>query len=471
MLQKQAGRRAAREHIMHTHINISQESGGARLHRRGRWLTRLVPRPFYVVSSAFYLCLCAGTLYTLVIEQVQAQMCGCSPGVGRVLVVICAVGAFFALDRLEYRLYGEETPWRAAILLFLARVVVYEIAAAADYYQYSLVLTLFLPLLGYWYFGSLVGCGLTLLACVDYALHEAVNTPDYLSTPSNTVFNLLFVMALVFTLALVHVLVREKASRAHGERLLARLGEAHHQLEEAHGQLRLYAEQVEELATSRERTRLAREIHDSLGHYLTVISVQLEKALVFRERDQQEADQAVRDARQLASEALQDVRRSVSALRAVEETFAFIPAVTELVQRLQSDQLALVCQIKGSDESYSRQALFSLFRVVQEGLTNIQKYAEASAAQLDIDFGEAVATLCLTDNGRGFEPEDLAALPPGRQGSYGLQGIRERLELLGGNVQIRSKPGEGTYLSATVPRRQVATPGMARSQPGQGGKA
>jgi signal transduction histidine kinase len=228
---------------------------------------------------------------------------------------------------------------------------------------------------------------------------------------------------------------------------------------------------VEELATTKERNRLARDIHDSLGHFLTIINVQLEKALLFRERDQQEADQAVRDAKRLASEALQEVRRSVGTLRVMEERFTFIPAITELVERVQSSQLELSFQMKGSDEGYSRQALLSLFRAAQEGLTNIQKYAAASSAQLEIEFGEAAATLCLTDNGRGFEPGRLSDLPPGRQGSYGLQGVRERLELIGGSLQIRSSPGEGTCLCATVPRAQPGAERASLSETVEGDKA
>jgi signal transduction histidine kinase len=298
-----------------------------------------------------------------------------------------------------------------------------------------------------------------------------VNTPGYLSNPATTQFNIIFGLALVFSLALVHVLVREKASRTRSEHLLVELREAHQQLEEAHQQLRLYAEQVEELATTKERNRLARDIHDSLGHYLTIINVQLEKALAFRERDHEEADQAVRDAKRLASEALQDVRRSVSTLRATEEMFIFTSAITDLVERLQSSQLELSFQMKGSDEGYSKQALISLFRAAQEGLTNIQKYAAASSAQLEIDFGEAVATLCLTDNGRGFEPGTLAALAPGRQGSYGLQGVRERLELVGGSLQMSSTPGEGTLLCAIVPRAQPGAKRVALVETVEGGKA
>jgi len=458
---------------MHTDTDSSNapEVAIKRPRQERRWLQRLVPRPFYLISSAIYLCVFAGFLYTFATVLFQSQQCGCQPEWVRLLVMTCAIAALFALDRLEYRLYGEETPRRAAIVLFLVRVLVYEVVAATDYYQFSLLLTLFLPLLGYWYFGSLVGCGLAVLAYVDYAIHQAVNTPGYLSNPATSQFNIIFGLALVFTLALVHVLVREKASRTRGEHLLAELGEAHQQLEEAHRQLRLYAEQVEELATTKERNRLARDIHDSLGHFLTTINVQLEKALLFRERDQQEADQAVRDAKRLAGEALQDVRRSVSTLRAMEKVFTFSPAITALVQRVQSSQFSLVFQMTGSEEGYSRQVLMSLFRAAQEGLTNIQKYAAASSAQLEIHFGEAVATLRLTDNGRGFETGQLSDLQAGRLGGYGLQGVRERLELIGGSLQIRSSPGEGTCLCATVPRELVGAEGAALSEIVEGGKA
>jgi signal transduction histidine kinase len=235
-------------------------------------------------------------------------------------------------------------------------------------------------------------------------------------------------------------------------------------LEEAHRQLRVYAELVEELATTKERNRLAREIHDSLGHYLTIINVQLEKALLFRERNQEEADQAVRDAKRLASEALQEVRRSVSTLRAMQEAFVLAPAITDLVERVRSSELSIELRIEGNEDGYSKQALLTLFRAAQEGLTNMQKYAGASSAQVELQFGEDCATLCLTDNGRGFKPETLATLRVGREGSYGLQGVRERLELVGGSMQLESKPGEGTCLCVTVPRDPLVRDGRSSAQ-------
>ncbi len=443
-----------------------------RWHQQRRWIRWLIPRPFYLISSALYL----GVFLAFLVNFLQGQylQCGCQPEWQewlRLAVMTGAVILFFALDRLEYRLFGEETPLRAALVLFVIRVLVYEAVVWSDDYRYSLLLTLFLSLLGVWYFGSLIGVELAILACIDYAFHQMAITPNWVSNPDNLQSDLVFLLALGFTLAVGQVLVREKASRTRSESLLAALEEAHQELAEAHQQLRLYAEQVEELATAKERNRLAREIHDGLGHYLTIINVQLEKALSYRDRSPEEEEQAVRDAKRLASEALQDVRHSVSALRATDEAFVFAPAVHALGERLRSAQLEVEIQVEGEEEGYSQQALMAMFRVAQEGFTNIQKYAHVPKAQLEVHFGEASASLRLSDDGLGFEVAQLSALRPGREGSYGLQGVRERLELLGGTVQVDSSPGQGTSLYATVPRDPLVRNGVLHRQEIPGDKA
>jgi signal transduction histidine kinase len=320
--------------------------------------------------------------------------CGCEPawqGWLRLVVMTSVITLFFALDRLEYRLFGEETPLRAALILFVVRILVYEGVVWSDDYRYSLLLTLFLALLGLWYFGSLIGVELAILACIDYAFHQMALTPNWVSNSDNLQSDLTFLLALGFTLAVGQALVREKASRTHSESLFA-------DLEEAHQQLRLYAGQVEDLATAKERNRLAREIHDGLGHYLTIINVQLEKALSYRDRNPEEEEQAVRDAKRLASEALQDVRRSVSALRATDEAFVLTPALYALGERLRTAQLAVDVQVEGQEEGYSQQALMALFRVAQECLTNIQKYAHAATARLEVLLA-CVHHVCLVKRG------------------------------------------------------------------------
>ena len=99
-------------------------------------------------------------------------------------------------------------------------------------------------------------------------------------------------------------------------------------------QLQAYTERVAELATTEERNRVAREIHDSLGHALIAINVQLEKALVYYNKQPQEALQAISDAKRVVKEALQDVRHSVRVLRTEQEAFASTQGIMLLVEQL-----------------------------------------------------------------------------------------------------------------------------------------
>lgn len=445
---------------MQTRTDVSQapEAAARRPHpeRSSTWW--LMPRPFYLVSTAFYL----GVFIPFLVNFTTGQRY--NGEWWRLLLMICAIVLLFALDRLEYYLYGEKTPGLAAIVLLVTRILLYEVIAWLDLSEYSPFLAIYMPMLGLMYFGSLVGYGMALLACVDYAVHHLLKSYGWLTNPTEIHYDVIFILALIFGLAMTHLLLRERASRTRSERLLAELEEAHRQLAETHQQLRAYAEQVEELATTKERNRLARDIHDSLGHYLTIINVQLEKALLFRERDHEEAERAVRDAKRLASEALQEVRRSVSALRAVPQLFALVPAITDLVERLRSDQLSVELHIEGNEDGYSSQALMALFRAAQEGFTNMRKYAGASQARVELRFGTSEATLRLQDNGRGFDPETLAALRPGREGSYGLLGVRERLELVGGSLQLESSPSAGTRLFVTIPKDPLVRSGLLHVQ-------
>ncbi len=135
-------------------------------------------------------------------------------------------------------------------------------------------------------------------------------------------------MLLVFVIMLFHAMAemfrREIESRQRIERL-------YQELEASNRQLTLYAQQMATLAATQERNRLARDIHDSLGHYLTVVNVQLEKALAFREVRPEESLKSVVAAKRLASEALQDVQTSMGALRSTDNPFNLRTALEGLV--------------------------------------------------------------------------------------------------------------------------------------------
>jgi signal transduction histidine kinase len=393
------------------------------------------------MSSLLYIGVLVPFLYSFVTQT------GYNPALTswQAVLMIVTILLLLAVDRLEYRLYDEETPPRAAIFMLAARIALIEVVTWLDRIQYSPFLYLIVPFLACLYFGEIVGYCLAILAEIAYFIEHFYYSAEWLSNGTELHYLVLFTVGLVLVITIARVVNKEKASRTRAEELLA-------ELEVSHQQLKDYAGQVAELATTRERNRLARDIHDTLGHYLAVINVQLEKALAFRAKKPREADQAVSDAKQLASEALQDVRRSVSALRATEELPELIPSLSELVERVRSDHCSIELHIEGSEDGFSKPGLLTLYRAAQEGLTNIQKHAGASHAWIELHFGEQEATLSLRDNGRGFDPLGQQHLQPGREGGYGLQGLQERLELVGGSLKVESAPGAGTSLRVTVPR-------------------
>jgi signal transduction histidine kinase len=288
-----------------TQINTSSKSRP----NRGRGLTRwLVPKPIDLMSSLLYLGVLIPYLYSF------ATHTGYEPSLAwwQALLMVVTTVMLLAVDRIEYFLYGDETPTSAAVFLLLTRIVFIEILSWLDQFKYTPFLYLIVLFLACLYFGELVGYGLAVLAWIVYFIKHMYYNPSWLSEGAELQYFTLFTVGIVLVITIARVVSKEKASRTRAEELLA-------ELEASHRQLKEYAGQVAELATTRERNRLARDIHDTLGHYLTVINVQLEKSLAFHDKKPEEAIQAVSDAKRLASEALQDVRRSVGALRTTQE--------------------------------------------------------------------------------------------------------------------------------------------------------
>jgi signal transduction histidine kinase len=236
-----------------------------------------------------------------------------------------------------------------------------------------------------------------------------------------------FLVALVFAVALSQAMVRAERARA--------------ALDEANRALRDYAAQSEELATMRERNRIAREIHDGLGHYLTTIHMQIQAARSILDTDRPRAEQTLAKAQQLAHEALGDVRRSVAALRAERQPLP--TALAELAESSDSAGLATTLSIRGTARPLDPQQEQALYRAAQEGLTNVRKHAGAERATLTLDFSLADRVrLTVADDGRGANATD---------GGFGLVGLRERVQLVGGSLALETAPGAGLALIVEVP--------------------
>ena len=241
----------------------------------------------------------------------------------------------------------------------------------------------------------------------------------------------------VFFAAVSLMAARQREERERAEGLLA-------ELEEAHRRLREYARRVEELAVAEERNRLAREIHDSLGHYLTTITVQLEAARKLIATQPERAAQAIAKVERLARESLTEVRRSVAALRASPlDTASLGEAIGETVQDLHASGIATTFAIEGEARPLPIQTKAALYRAAQEGLTNVRKHANASAAQVTLTYEPERAVLTISDNGTGRRGGEVEG--------FGLLGLRERVVLLGGSLEAGDRSEGGFRLRVVVP--------------------
>jgi signal transduction histidine kinase len=225
--------------------------------------------------------------------------------------------------------------------------------------------------------------------------------------------------------------------------LAQRERQARQQLQQANQQLAEYATQVEQLATMRERNRLAREVHDTLGHYLTVINVQLEVVTKLIDSNPERAKEAAVKAKALASEGLNEVRRSVSALRPTPLEDKPLPeAIRGLIETSRDTGLMVTFELSGTPRTLTSEMETVLYRAAQESLTNIRKHAHASAANVRLTYDAAMVSLRVRDNGVGRQ---------GDEDNVGLSALRERVAALSGTVLAENHLEGGFVLEVMLP--------------------
>lgn len=249
---------------------------------------------------------------------------------------------------------------------------------------------------------------------------------------------LLFSLTLVFALLLINALLAERQSRE-------QLELTHQELEIAHEQLRQYALRIEDQATLQERNRIAREIHDGLGHTLAAQTIQMNNALLFWQSHTDKALTFLKQAKQLGSDALLEVRRSVSVLRSNPLQGQSLESA---IEKLLTD-FKHTTDIEPSCKVYlplplPTEVSTAFYRIVQESLTNISKHAQATAVTIQLYQQAGILHLLIEDNGIGFNPAQNTV-------GFGLQVMRERATALGGQFYLCSQPGAGCRISVSLP--------------------
>jgi signal transduction histidine kinase len=292
-----------------------------------------------------------------------------------------------------------------------------------------------------------LSAGIWLATALDIVALDRRGSPVNYAFLVQNQMSLAIGFAFVFAFSLVFNLQMEQRTRA--EALVA-------QLEAAQARLRASASEAEELAITRERNRMAREIHDTLGHYLTILSVKLETAIKLEEHADARLRGELVEARRVATECLAEVRRSVSALRPADPSATLL---SEALRRLATEfegaapGVETALDIGGPVDALSPELRVALFRCAQEALTNIRKHAHASKVLVRLRVDDRQAELTVLDNGSGSD-----ASAHGHAPGFGLLGMRERIELFSGTASAGPEPGRGWRVLVVVPLAGAADP-------------
>ena len=206
--------------------------------------------------------------------------------------------------------------------------------------------------------------------------------------------------------------------------------------------------QLQDLAVAEERNRLSREMHDSLGHRLTVAVVQLEGAQRLVPTDPDRAARMIGAMRDEMKEALAELRHTVAALRSPPESeLPLDQALLQLAHTFQDNTgLAVQCDLPDSLPHLPEAHRLALYRAAQESLTNAQRHASAKQVWLTLSAANDHVTLTAADDGKGFGEQTATS-----EGGYGLRGLRERAAQLGGELYLETRPSGGAQLCFSLP--------------------
>jgi len=203
---------------------------------------------------------------------------------------------------------------------------------------------------------------------------------------------------------------------------------------------------LEQLAASQERNRLARELHDTLAHSLSGVTVQLEAVQALWDVETGTARRILDQALQSTRSGLTEARRALQALRASPlEDLGLALAVSDLAESVaERANLKLDLNVQNHLENVSPEVEQCVYRVVQEALTNVARHADARSLRVVLTRENEGLLLTVADDGHGFDPGVVNGT------HYGLRGLRERAEMVGGTLEVDSQPQTGTTVRLTI---------------------
>lgn len=302
----------------------------------------------------------------------------------------------------------------------------------------AMIFAIFLALLGETV--GLFGLKLpTLIASLYYLMLAFINLQMLIDIGESSWLLIGVIPVIIFVIMFVTLYQRQNEAR---EQALALA----RQLEEANQQLSQYADQVEDLTILNERQRMARELHDTLSQGLTGIILQLEAVEAhLSNQNIEKAEKIIANAMDQARFTLSEARDAIDDLRG-NQSKDLESALRLEVSRFQNIA-NIACELEGKELSKIPETTSQIvMQNVKEALTNIARHARATHVKVQARNEDGFLVVMVEDDGQGFDPEQVPS------GHYGLLGIRERLKMLGGMLDIHSIPGKGTILEMRIPQ-------------------
>ncbi|MCB9144992.1 MAG: sensor histidine kinase [Anaerolineales bacterium] len=319
--------------------------------------------------------------------------------------------------------------------IYLAIQTMFIIGGMLLYYELDFFAILFMPLGGQAMFilprlKAIVWIGIFSAAIIIGQLTQ-------FEFPNGLPFTFLYLAGLFFVASFSTTMLRTNEARIQSDRLLDELQQAHRQLQD-------YAGQAEELATMKERNRLARELHDSVAQTLYGLTLQAEAAARNLTAGQiDEAAGALREIRDSAQQTLQETRLLIFELRPpILEQEGLITALQNRLESVESRSGLKVQIMLDEVKQLSAGIEAGLYGIANEALNNILKHARAKSVKVSLKKQGEKIVLEIQDDGVGFDVN-------GMSGGMGLNGMKERAEQFGGDLQIMSD-NKGTTIRVEV---------------------
>jgi len=351
-----------------------------------------------------------------------------------ILYMLCILDILICIAIMYYL----NMSYKGVILLALANIIMH-IEGNRNRYFFVILSIIVYILFDY----DIFSIRFTMFSINDYIQNYTLTQRLYIFSIRNILFSL---NEMVFIMFMIIVIQSQADENKKIKDLYSKLYQTAEELKVANIQLQEYARKSEEMVKTKERNRLAREIHDTIGHTLTGIATGIDACAELIDRDLQKTKAQIIKISELAKKGLVEVRRSVSELRPdALERLSLIPAIQRLADDItECTRTKVNLNIEGNAKKLGADEEEIIYRVIQEGITNAVRHGKANEINILFKFDNGAVNIEIRDDGIGCQFIEEG---------FGLKHIRERVEMLKGKVEFFSRAAEGFTIRAIVPIR------------------